>query len=351
MPVYRRKKSSVWYVTFSDANGKRTRKATGTQDRKEAEFLEAKWKLEVHHAKNWNKQPMRTFDELMLLYLQSIKDVKKSAQLDFYSAKPLYRFFSGKYLNEISGVEISQYIRSRKAEGRGDHTIRRELALFSVAVSFVRKELNWDIQNPISGRNLREPEGRVRWINQKEAELLISSALSEPKAPYLADFIRLALNTGCRKSELLSLEWSCVDLESCWFHLKAEKTKSGKGRSIPINETSKAVFIKRLRFRLKYCPESPWVFSHANGNQIRSLRTSFETACRRSGLSNFRIHDLRHTCAAWLVSAGVPLPEVRDLLGHHTIQMTEKYAHLAPDNVRSAVAVLDRAQNGLMNDV
>ncbi|MEW6037759.1 MAG: tyrosine-type recombinase/integrase [Pseudomonadota bacterium] len=62
-------------------------------------------------------------------------------------------------------------------------------------------------------------------------------------------------------------------------------------------------------------------------------------------MSDFRIHDLRHTCAAWLVSAGVALAEVRDLLGHSTVKMTEKYAHLAPENIRAAVAVLDEGKS------
>ncbi|MBK5963421.1 hypothetical protein CCR95_04775 [Thiocystis minor] len=62
---------------------------------------------------------------------------------------------------------------------------------------------------------------------------------------------------------------------------------------------------------------------------------------REPQIENFRIHDLRHTCAAWLVTAGVPLAEIRDILGHSTILMTEKYAHLAPDNLRSAIARLD----------
>jgi integrase len=62
---------------------------------------------------------------------------------------------------------------------------------------------------------------------------------------------------------------------------------------------------------------------------------------RNAGVTDFRIHDLRHTCASWLVSAGQPLPVVRDLLEHSTIKMTERYAHLAPENVRATVAVLD----------
>ena len=65
------------------------------------------------------------------------------------------------------------------------------------------------------------------------------------------------------------------------------------------------------------------------------------TACERAGIRDFRIHDLRHCCAAWLVSVGVPLTEVRGLLGHSTVKMTERYAHLAPENVRAAVVRLD----------
>lgn len=77
------------------------------------------------------------------------------------------------------------------------------------------------------------------------------------------------------------------------------------------------------------------------GKRIANPRKGFESACKRAGIENFYIHDLRHTCAAWLVSAGVPLTEVRDLLGHFTVIVTERYAHLAPENVRAAVARLD----------
>lgn len=87
------------------------------------------------------------------------------------------------------------------------------------------------------------------------------------------------------------------------------------------------------------------MFCHEGGERIVSVRRSFATACRRAGITDLRIHDLRHTCAAWLVSSGVPLMEVRDLLGHSTVTMTERYAHLSPDNVRAAVAQLDQPRS------
>lgn len=78
------------------------------------------------------------------------------------------------------------------------------------------------------------------------------------------------------------------------------------------------------------------------GDRIRDIKRSFATARRRAGIEDFRFHDLRHTSAAWLVSTGVPLSAVRDLLGHSTVKVTERYAHLAPEDVRAAVAMLDR---------
>jgi len=83
------------------------------------------------------------------------------------------------------------------------------------------------------------------------------------------------------------------------------------------------------------------VFAHADGTRIGDVKRSFAKACERCGIEDFRVHDLRHTCAAWLVSAGVPLVEVRELLGHSTVRMTERYAHLAPENVRAAVTLLE----------
>jgi integrase len=153
----------------------------------------------------------------------------------------------------------------------------------------------------------------------------------------------LALHTGCRKTELLGLEWARVDWQANLLYLEMHHTKTRKRRAVPLNHEARAALLNRARFRAEHCPASPWVFCDRDGQRIANVRRAFETACRRIGLADFRIHDLRHTCAAWLVSAGVALAEVRDLLGHASITMTERYAHLSPENVRAAVAILDDA--------
>ncbi len=174
---------------------------------------------------------------------------------------------------------------------------------------------------------------------------MLRAAEREKKAPHLPGFVTLALHTGMRRSEILGLEWRRVDLQTNLIYLEAEHTKSKKRRSVPINRTARSSLINRLSFRAEYCPASPWVFCNESGERIKDVKRSFATACRRAGITDFRVHDMRHTCAAWLVTAGVPLSEVRDLLGHSTVTVTERYAHLAPEKVRSAVQQLDRSHS------
>jgi Site-specific recombinase XerD len=137
------------------------------------------------------------------------------------------------------------------------------------------------------------------------------------------------------------LEWRRVDWEASLLHLEGKDTKSGKRRSIPLNRDARLALQSRFSFAKQYCADSRWVFARKDGERIQGVKRGFAIALRKAGITDFRIHDLRHTCASWLVSAGVPLPAVRDLLGHSTVKMTERYAHLAPENVRAAVDVLD----------
>lgn len=336
----------IWWASYTDAGGKRVRRSTGTADKAEAKALEAKWKLETHQEKQWGKEPERDFDTLMAEYLKA-HDHKRSAARDKEITRNLIPAFRGRILNDLGASDIRAYIDSRRAKGIAPATINREIALFSAALNFARTELEWNIPNPVTGRKLKEPEGRLRWLSQTEADALIRAAETEPKAPHLPDFIRLALHTGMRRGELLGLEWRRVDLKAGLIHLEASHTKTGKRRSIPLNEPARTAILSRMKFRAASCPGTAWVFCDRDGQRFASVRKGFESACRRAGIEDFTVHDLRHTCAAWLVSAGAPLMAVRDLLGHSTIKMTERYAHLAPDNVRNAVMLLDgRSRSG-----
>jgi len=344
--IYRRPDSPNWWASYIDANGKRVRRSTGTTDRKEAEALLAKWRLEAHKERQWGEQPNRTFSELMVGYLRHSEMDKRpwGYRRDLDATRHLRAHFGGMELHELSPALVRAYFDRRRAEVSSS-TVNRELCVLSAAINYARREWEWDIPNPVSGRKLREPEGRVRWIMREEANRLLEAADREPQAGHLPDFIRLALNTGCRKGELLRLEWVRVDLQAGLIRLEADHTKTQRRRGVPMNADAQEAMLSRARYRARYCPASPWVFCHEDGSRIGDVKRSFAKARERANIRDFRIHDLRHTCAAWLVSAGADLTQVRDLLGHSTVKMTERYAHLAPENVRAAVTLLEGGES------
>lgn len=342
--LFKRKGSPYYWASYVDASGRRVRRSTGIrfskEGRKEAVALLAKWKLEAHKEKYWDEKPSPTFDELMVLYLKSRTPHKRDPARDRYSAKQLYPFFSGLELRDITGPMVSEYVAKRR-ETVSESTVNREVGLLSNAINWARKDLGWDVENPALGRRLREPAGRLRWLSQDEAERLLAAAYEQKKYRYIADFIRLGLHTGMRKGEMLGLEWSRVDLNRGLIYLHAEHQKSGKVGSVPINQEARRALVNRARFRAKHCPNAKWVFCRRNGTRIQNIPRSFQRACTDAKITDFRPHDLRHTCAAWLVQAGVSIREVAELLRHADIRVTMRYAHLSPDNVKAAVSRLD----------
>jgi len=342
--LYQRGDSQCWWMSYTDSSGKRIRRSSGTTERKEAEALLAKWRLEAHRERQWGEQPSRTFEDLMVGYLQASAITKRPTgyRRDQDATRHLRDAFAGMELGAITPARIRAYIDGRRKDEVTPATINRELCVLSAAINYARREWEWEIPNAVAGRKLREPEGRVRWITRDQAKRLLEEASGgDPQAEHLNDFIRLALHTGCRKGELLNLDWARVDIAAGLIYLGAEHTKTARRRSVPLNAIAKDAIMARAKYRAQHCPNSPWVFCHPDGARIGDVKRSFASACERAEIANFRIHDLRHTCAAWLVSAGVPLAEVRDLLGHTTVRMTERYAHLAPENVRAAVALLE----------
>ncbi len=150
------------------------------------------------------------------------------------------------------------------------------------------------------------------------------------------------MNTGLRKDELLSLEWSRVDSKRKTILIK--KTKNGKPKTLPLNRI--AVDVLEQRSKVKSI-KNDFVFFNRNGKKIDpcNLRTSFNIVLRKVKILNFKFHDLRHTFATRLVQRGIDLYKISKLLGHHDIKMTQRYAHHYPESLRDGVEVLESDYN------
>lgn len=272
-----------------------------------------------------------TFDDVLLAFLTANAG-EKSAVRDRCAAVHLFPAFTGQLWAEIQSHHVRQYLRSRKDAGAAMSTVNKEIGLLSRAARYMSEERGCYVTNPALGLKQREPEGRVRWLTKAQAQLLIAQAGQlGPRAGHLPTLITLALNTGMRKGELLGLEWARVDFAHGLIYLEAGHTKGNRRRSIPINRLAQGA-LESCQAR---CP-GRFVFGG-----IKDVKRSFTHACQLAGIEDFRFHDLRHTFASWLVQAGAPLTEVRDLLGHASIEMTERYAHLAPERLRGTVARLE----------
>lgn len=278
-----------------------------------------------------------TFDDAISEYFDATPSRNK--ERDAYSLKRLRPHFRGRPLDSIRRADVQRYVSGRLRDGVKPATVNRELDLVSAAWNHVCFIHELQLPNPVSRMSLEEPEGRVRWLTREEADRLLA-ACDRSRSAHLGWFVRLALHTGCRRSELLKLEWARVDLERGYLRLEAKHTKSRRRRVVPLNDVAKEALGELRAFAEAYCAGSPWVFSHANGRRITTLRKSFMAALEVAGIEDFRIHDLRHTFASWLVMRGVSLYVVRDLLGHSSIEQTERYAHLAPEHLGGAVQQL-----------
>jgi integrase len=245
-------------------------------------------------------------------------------------------------LAEITASRISAYKGHRLSTvrkiGDGDTAVERQLSAATVnrALALLRHLLrlaheDWEVLDSVPRvRMEREAEGRLRWLTPEDATRLLA-ACAESRNDDLTDLVEFALFTGMRRGEVLDLTWEGVDRARGVVLL--DVTKSGKRREVPLNSRADAVLARRGS------KSSGLVFGTRKWDHFR---TAWEGAVARAKLVDFH-HDLRHTFASWAVQRGASLQEVKDLLGHHSLAMSLRYGHLAPEHLRSAVARLDTA--------
>lgn len=262
-------------------------------------------------------------------------------------ASPL---FAGKTLDQINTSDIERYkqarIRdiSRSSNRKVATPVSKRLVDFEIGrlKRLFHLCLDWDLcdKNPAAKVKLfRADVNRVRYLlDDEEARLL------EQAGTKLAQVIRFALNTGMRKGEILGLRWHEVDQLKRIVTIPGTKAKGKRDRHIPLNNGAIAVLSEIPRS----ISRDGLVFINDAGGRHMNLHYAWRQAVVAARIEDFRFHDLRHTFASRLVSAGVDLAAIRDLLGHQDFKMTLRYAHLAPSRLTEAVAVLDekRKQTG-----
>ena len=143
----------------------------------------------------------------------------------------------------------------------------------------------------------------------------------------------VGIHTGLRiQSEALTLRWEDVDFKRGLLTVRAAYAKSGESRAVNLNSAVKAALA-----RLRENSRGQYVFSKPDGSPYKSIRTAFETACRRAKLADVSPHTLRHTFASRLAMAGVDLRTIQELGGWKELDMLQRYAHLSPSHKAEAV--------------
>lgn len=179
---------------------------------------------------------------------------------------------------------------------------------------------------------LPEPRGRVRFLDDAEREQLLESCKASP-SPYLHTLVVLALSTGARQGELLNLRWCDVDWQRRVITL--HDTKNKERRLLPLAHYALQLMEEHNKVRNI---ASDLVFPSPS-NPIRpwNSRPSWLSALQKANIKNFRFHDLRHSCASYLAMNGASLAEIAEVLGHKTLAMVRRYAHLSEAHTAKVV--------------
>jgi integrase len=224
---------------------------------------------------------------------------------------------------------------------RSNATVNHYLAALSHVFTIAVKEWQWCDDNPVHKiTKPRLPRGRVRFLSDEE-RLRLLAACQASRNPSLYPIVVLALATGARSGELLSLRWPDVDLKR--GTLTFQQTKNGERRTVPLTGPALALMQQHARVRRI---DTVLVFPNKTGKRPVGIREAWEYAVKRADVADFRFHDLRHTFASYLAMNGASLLEIAEVLGHKTLAMVKRYAHLSEAHTRGVVERMNRAVFG-----
>lgn len=304
------------------------------------------------------------------VYYPDILTSRRSGEATRKRLVSCFGFLFGKSMADINKWRIASWQKKQVESGKAPTTVNRDVNVLRAILSHAEeKELL--AGHPLKGLKPLpvEDDKRVRYLEPDEEKQLLA-ALDEREAEtrkgrgshnawrgqrgmellpdlegkafvdHIKPIVLLALHTGLRRGELLGLEWSSVNFITETLIVTARTAKTAKTRHVHLN----GIALGLLKEWRKQSQEDGVVFPGKNGQKMGSLKTAWTGLMKRANIEDFRLHDCRHDFASKLVMRGVDLYMVKELLGHSSITMTERYAHLAPGQKAKAVALLAMGQ-------
>lgn len=327
------KRGNKYWIRYAGLDGTIARESSGSTKLKDAEalLLDRKQAIKEGVQPEVKKIANHLFKELADAYIAWARR-QRCFKTKIYLINQLVVRFGNLPLRRFSTLLAEQYQTERLENGNKPATVNRLLATIK---HMFTKAADWNMveENVLKGirkvKLLQENNRRLRYLSEEECDRLLNSCDN-----HLRPIVLTALHTGMRKAEILGLRWDQVDLNHGYILL--DITKNGERRELPINEILREMFQNQMR-RL----DVPFVFyDPSTGQAYLDVKRSFSSACGRAGVKDFHFHDLRHTFASHMAMAGIDLTTIKELLGHKTLSMTLRYAHLAPSHKAKAVDVL-----------
>lgn len=229
---------------------------------------------------------------------------------------------------------------------RSPATVNRYFISLSAVLAKAAREQDLIETNPMSKvKKLTEPEGRVRYLSEAERDALLA-ACRESRSKMLYPVVLLALSTGMRQGEILSIRWKDVDFDR--KRIVLHNTKNGSSRQVPLAGAAEEELKQMLqskkaaKVRALQPTEDDLVFP-GRVNDSLNIRTAWDSAIAKAKIENFRFHDCRHTAASYLAMNGATLLELSEILGHKTLAMVKRYAHLTETHLHNVVERMNTA--------
>jgi integrase len=363
-------RGNIYWIRYTGIDGKQVRESTQSEKLKDAQDLLKLRQADIVKGEQPDiiKIKNTTFKELAAEYLIYCQN-----QRNFHNTEIMLKNFVAEFgsipLKNFTTQLLEKYQSRLLSTARppikgsdvprpsvAQSTVNRKLATIK---SMFTKACDWNMVSESTSKQVhkvklfKEMKRRDKFLSAEEIKALLDACDSnvisitgktiQQKQAHLKPIIIFALNTGCRKDEILSLKWENVDMKHGFINLIM--TKNGEGRQIPINDTLRETLNGLIRRA-----NVPYVFHDYDENKhivkrFGDVKRSFSTACRKAGIQNFVFHSLRHTFASHLVMAGVDLTTVSRLMGHKSLTMTLRYSHLAPNHLTSAVNVLNNSMS------